>query len=71
MNALVAKHPIISFMVVYKLFWTASFFFTIYVIQGQVPSLRQWILGAIWTIVTLPLNYWLTYSFGVKYPNNK
>lgn len=61
---LIKKYPKISFMIITKLWWIVSFFFTIYIIQNQIPSLRQFVLGSIFTIVTLPLNYYLTYNFG-------
>lgn len=60
------KHPIISFMLIVKIYWLSSFFFSIYVIQGEIPTLRQFLLGSMFAIITLPLNYWLTYSFGSK-----
>ena len=64
--SLIKKYPKISFMIIVKLYWIVSFFFTVYIIQNQMPSLRQFILGSIFTIITLPLNYWLTYNFGDK-----
>lgn len=60
---LIKKYPKTSFMIITKLWWIVSFFFTIYIIQNQIPSLRQFVLGSIFTIITLPLNYWLTYDF--------
>ena len=66
MNYLIQKYPKISFMIVVKLYWVVSFFFTVYIIQNSVPTLRQFVLGSIFTIITLPLNYWLTYNFGSK-----
>jgi len=53
-------------MIITKLWWIISFFFTIYIIQDQIPTLRQFVLGSIFTVLTLPLNYYLTYSFGTK-----
>lgn len=50
-------------MIIVKLYWVVGFFFTVYIIQGQIPSVRQFVLGSIYTILTLPLNYWLTYGF--------
>ncbi len=63
---LIKKYPKTTFMVILKLYWIVSFFFTIYIIQNQMPNMRQFILGSIFTIITLPLNYWLTYNFGEK-----
>ncbi len=63
MNRLINKYPKLSFMIVVKLYWIVSFSFTVFVIQNNVPTLRQWVLGSIFTIATLPLNYWLTYGF--------
>jgi hypothetical protein len=57
------KYPKIYFMVVMKIYWVVGFFFTIYIIQNEMPTMRQFVLGSIYTILTLPLNYWLTYSF--------
>ncbi len=65
-KGLLNKYPKISFMVVNKIYWIVGFFFTIYIIQNQIPTVRQFILGSLFTIITLPLNYWLTYSFGDK-----
>ena len=62
-NSIIKKYPKISFMVIMKLYWVVSFFFTVYIIQNQMPSLRQFVLGSVYTILTLPLNYWLTYDF--------
>lgn len=50
-------------MVISKVWWIVGFFFTVYIIQNQMPTPRQFILGSIYTILTLPLNYWLTYGF--------
>lgn len=69
MNSLIKKYPKISFMIIVKLYWIVSFFFTVYIIQNQIPSVRQFVLGSVFTIVTLPLNYWLTYDFNSD--NNK
>ncbi len=63
MNRLIKKYPKTSFMIITKLWWVVGFFFTIYIIQNEIPSLRQFILGSIYTIITLPLNYYLTYEF--------
>lgn len=63
MRNLVNKYPKMSFMIIVKLYWIVSFAFTVYVIQQSVPTIRQWVLGSIFTIITLPLNYWLTYGF--------
>ncbi len=63
---LIKKYPKTAFMIISKLWWVVSFFFTIFIIQNQMPTARQFILGSIFTIVTLPLSYWLTYSFGDK-----
>lgn len=60
------KYPRMSFMIILKLYWVVSFFFTIYIIQNEMPNMRQFVLGSIFTIITLPLNYWLTYSFTSK-----
>ncbi len=60
---LIKKYPKTTFMIVLKLYWVISFFFTVYIIQNQMPTLRQFVLGSIFTIITLPLNYWLTYGF--------
>lgn len=64
MENLIKKYPKISFMIIVKLYWLVSFFYTIYIIQGEFPSMRQFILGSVFTIITLPLNYYLTYGFG-------
>lgn len=53
-------------MVIMKLWWVVGFFFTIYIIQNEMPNMRQFILGSVYTIITLPLNYWLTYCFDGK-----
>jgi len=66
MNRLIKKYPKASFMIITKLWWIISFFSTVYRIQNQMPSLRQFVLGSIYTIITLPLNYWLTYDFDRK-----
>lgn len=63
MKALIKKYPKISFMIFVKLYWVVSFFFTIYIIQNEIPNLRQFLLGSLFTILTLPFNYWLTYGF--------
>lgn len=63
---IIKKYPKTSFMVILKLYWVVSFFFTIYIIQNEMPNMRQFVLGSIFTILTLPLNYWLTYSFNPK-----
>lgn len=60
---LIKKYPKTMFMLVLKAYWVVSFFFTIYIIQNQMPNMRQFVLGSIFTILTLPLNYWLTYNF--------
>lgn len=57
-------------MIITKLWWVISFFFTIYIIQNEIPTLRQFILGSIFTVITLPLNYYLTYNFGTKESND-
>ncbi len=63
---IIKKYPKVTFMVISKLSWIVGFFYTVYIIQGVVPSHRQWILGSVYTIATLPLNYWLTYGFTEK-----
>lgn len=63
---MIDKYPKISFMLCYKLYWLVSFIFTIYVINDHIPTLRQFLLASIYTIITLPCNYWLTYRFGDK-----
>ena len=63
-KACIKKYPRISFMLITKIWWIVSFFFTIYIIQDQMPTARQFFLGSIYTILTLPLNYYLTYDFG-------
>ncbi len=63
LNKFIKEWPKLSFMIIVKLYWIVSFSFTVYVIQNEVPTTRQWVLGAIFTLVTLPLNYWLTYGF--------
>ncbi len=63
LQKIIKKHPQISFMIFVKIYWIISFSFTIFVIQNQIPTLRQWLLGSLFTILTLPVNYWLTYSF--------
>lgn len=60
------RHPIIMFMILVKLSWVMGFAFTVMVIEGTLPTLRQWGLASIYTIITLPLNYYLTYCFNVK-----
>lgn len=60
---LIKKYPKTSFMVISKLWWVFGFFFTVYIIQDQMPTAKQFILGSVYTILTLPLNYWLTYCF--------
>lgn len=64
--SLIKKYPKTSFMIITKLWWVVGFFFTIYIIQDQIPTIRQFVLGSIYTIITLPLNYYLTYNFGGK-----
>ncbi len=66
MQRIIDKYPKLTFMIFVKLYWIVSFAFTVYVIQESVPTLRQWVLGSIFTILTLPLNYWLTYGFTGK-----
>lgn len=66
MNNLIKNWPKLSFMIISKLYWVVGFFYTIWVIQGEIPSAKQFLLGSIYTIATLPLNYWLTYDFGPK-----
>jgi len=63
MNKLIKKYPKLSFMIIVKLYWIVSFSFTIFVIQGSVPTVKQWVLSSLFTVLTLPLNYWLTYGF--------
>jgi len=63
MQNLINNWPKLSFMIIVKLYWIVSFSFTVFVIQNSVPTVRQWVLGSIFTIVTLPLNYYLTYNF--------
>ena len=63
MKSLIKEWPKLSFMVIVKLYWIVSFSFTVFVIQNSVPTMRQWVLGSIFTVLTLPLNYWLTYGF--------
>lgn len=63
---LIDKYPKTCFMIITKLWWVVGFFFTVYIIQDQIPTSKQFLLGSIYTILTLPLNYWLTYSFGKK-----
>lgn len=63
MQGLINKYPKITFMIIVKLYWIVSFSFTIFVIQNSAPTVRQWVLSSIFTILTLPLNYWLTYNF--------
>lgn len=63
MQNLIKKYPKTTFMIIMKLWWVVGFFFTIYIIQNEIPSLRQFVLGSVYTIITLPLNYWLTYGF--------
>lgn len=63
MKKLIKKYPKLSFMIIVKLYWIVSFSFTIFVIQGSVPTVKQWVLSSLFTILTLPLNYWLTYGF--------
>ena len=70
MNNIINKYPKLSFMIISKIYWIIGFFFTIYVIQGKVPTLRQFLLGSLYTLLTLPVNYWLTYSFGDKSSTN-
>ena len=60
---LIKKYPKLFFMIFVKLYWIVSFSFTVFVIQNSVPTLRQWVLGSIFTLATLPLNYYLTYGF--------
>jgi hypothetical protein len=60
---LIKKYPKTAFMIIVKIYWIISFFFTVYIIQNQIPTIRQFVLGSIFTIITLPLNYWLTYKF--------
>lgn len=71
MKSLINKYPRATFMIISKLSWVVGFFYTVYIIQGVVPSHRQWILGSVYTIVTLPLNYWLTYGFTGEDKNTK
>lgn len=63
MQNIINKYPKAAFMIISKLSWIVGFFYTVFIIQGQMPSARQWILGSVYTIITLPLNYWLTYGF--------
>lgn len=53
-------------MILVKLSWIVGFMFTIVVIEGTLPTLWQWGLASIYTLITLPLNYYLTYCFNVK-----
>jgi len=64
--SIIKRYPKLSFMIISKLWWATGFFFTIYIIQNEIPTLRQFLLGSVYTIATLPLNYWLTYEFGSK-----
>jgi hypothetical protein len=63
LNELIKKYPKTMFLVFNKLFWCTSFFYTIYIIQNQIPNLKQWALGSIYVLITMPINYWLTYGF--------
>lgn len=62
----ISKYPVTCFIVISKLLWISGFLFTIYIIENHMPNLRQFILASIYTLLTLPFNYWLTYGFGVK-----
>lgn len=66
MNRLINKYPKTSFMIISKLLWIIGFMFTIYIIENRAPTLWQFSLASLYTIITLPVSYWLTYSFGVK-----
>jgi hypothetical protein len=66
MQKLIDKYPTTTFMVACKVLWITGFFWSVFVIQGEVPSLKQWLLGSLYVIVTLPVNYWLTYCFSGK-----
>ena len=66
MRELIAKYPKTTFMIFSKLYWIVSFFYSVYVIQGHIPSMKQFILGSIFVLLTLPISYWLTYNFGEK-----
>ncbi len=68
MNKLIKEWPRLSFMIIVKLYWIVSFAFTVFVIQESVPTVRQWVLGSVFTLLTLPLNYWLTYGFNKNEP---
>lgn len=57
------RWPTVSYMVINKILWTIGFFYSIWVIQGTVPNVRQWFLGAIFALATLPLGYWINTLF--------
>ena len=63
----IERYPAWTYLTINKILWTIGFFYSIWVIQGSVPSFRQWILGAIFAVLTLPLGYWInTLFFQVK-----
>lgn len=68
--SVIKAYPKTSFMIINKIYWVVSFFFSVYVIQGEIPSVRQFTLGSIFCILTLPLSYYLTYCFGSKENKN-
>lgn len=61
---LIKNYPKLMFMLVSKLVWIIGFFFTLYIIQDHAPTLKQFILASVYTIITLPVSYHLTYQFG-------
>lgn len=65
-NELIGEYPKTSFIIVSKIMWVFGFMFTIYVIDDHLPTLRQFTLASIYVLLTLPVSYWLTYSFSSK-----
>lgn len=67
----IAAYPAFSYMAINKVLWTMGFFYSIWLIQGFVPTLHQWFFGALYAVLTLPLGYWInTLFFQVKQEKN-
>jgi hypothetical protein len=59
----IEEWPTVSYLVINKILWIVGFFYSIYVIQGFAPTFRQFVLGSIYALITLPLGYWITALF--------
>jgi len=64
MDKLISSYPLWSFIICNKLLWFVGFTYSVFAIQGTVPTLRQFVLGAIFALLTSPLGYYMFKKFG-------